>query len=61
MLNKLESRRVALRVNSAKGFVELMTERHKGLSINKSIRPIIDIFGQLLFRFTIPRQRFTEV
>ena len=38
-----------------------MTVEHEGLSVNKSIHPIMDIFGQLLFRLAVPRRSFTEV
>ena len=34
---------------------------YKELSMNRQIHLIIDIFGQLLFKMAIPRQKFTEV
>ena len=48
-------------MNSIKNFVGFMTVEHEGLSVNKSIHPIMDIFGQLLFRLAVPRRSFTEV
>ena len=35
-------------------FAGFTLRRHKGPSVNRSIRLITDIFGQLLFRLTVP-------
>ena len=43
-------------MNPTKGFVGLTTKRQKGLSVNKSIRPIIDISDSYFLGSLFPEE-----